>query len=94
MWVPAAVCNFVNCYTLVNLLYKPSIRHGWLDDAGDVGDLMEEIELSLVEAQRWASHRLLYQLNNVLQLLTDLLWTYTQYHAAQNPPQTRVIKLP
>jgi len=55
---------------------------------------MEEIELSLVEAQRWAGHRLLYQLNNVLQLLTDLLWTYTQYHAAQNPPQTRVIKLP
>ena len=34
---------------------------------------MEEVKLSLVEAQSWAGHRLLYQLNYVLQLLTNLL---------------------
>jgi len=44
-----------------------------LDNARDVRDLVEKVELSFVKTQSQSGHRLLYQFNDVLQLLANLL---------------------
>ena len=52
-------------------------KRNQLDDARDIRDLVKEVELSLVEAQRWARHRLLDQLNDILKLFADLLYRHS-----------------
>lgn len=62
--------------------------------SGDVRDLAEEVELSFVEAERWAGQRLSDLLNDILQLIANLIWRSKVRDKSLNNSPRKITKRP